>query len=82
LKSLGHDVERFNRWAGSYVWLLADFVASGLMRYVRRLLNMRQFPERSQLEALLQPVGLRIVANRGVGGLRGQVPVLAIGLST
>jgi hypothetical protein len=30
------------------------------MRYVRRLLNMRQFPERSQLEALLQPVGLAI----------------------
>jgi ubiquinone/menaquinone biosynthesis C-methylase UbiE len=63
-------------------WLLADFVASGLMRYVRRLLKMTQFPERPHLEALLQPVGLRVVAERRVRGLRGQVPVLAIGRST
>jgi ubiquinone/menaquinone biosynthesis C-methylase UbiE len=62
-------------------WLLADFVASGLARYVRRLLRMRQFPERAQLDAMLQAAGLRIVAERRVRGLRGQVPVLAIGRS-
>jgi ubiquinone/menaquinone biosynthesis C-methylase UbiE len=60
-------------------WLLADFVASGLMRYVRRLLKMTQFPERMQLNTLLEPAGLQIVAERRVRGLRGQVPVLAIG---
>ena len=60
-------------------WLLADFVASGLMRYVRRMLRMRQFPEREQLDAMLETAGLRVVAERRVRGLRGQVPVLAIG---
>jgi hypothetical protein len=42
---------------------------------------MRQFPERAQLDAMLQAAGLRIVAERRVRGLRGQVPVLAIGRS-
>lgn len=60
-------------------WVLADFVADGFMRYVRRALRLRQFPERSQLDAMLGPAGLRVVAERKVRGLRGQVPVLAIG---
>ncbi len=59
-------------------WLLADFIAAGVMRYVRRLLRFRQFPERRQLDGMLQAAGLRVVAERRVRGLRGQVPVLAI----
>lgn len=62
-------------------WLLADFVASGFMRYVRSVLRLRQFPERAGLEVMLGTVGLRIVAEKKVRGLRGQVPVLAIGRS-
>lgn len=62
-------------------WVLADFVADGFMRYVRRALRLRQFPERSQLDAMLRPASLHVVAERKVRGLRGQVPVLAIGCS-
>ena len=60
-------------------WLLADFLATGLMRYVRLLLRMRRFPERKSLVAMLAPVGLRVVTERTVRGLHGQVAVLAIG---
>ena len=60
-------------------WLLADFVASGLMRYVRRLLRLNQFPERRQLDTMLEAAGLSVVVERRVRGLRGQVPVLAMG---
>lgn len=63
-------------------WLLADFVADGFMRYVRRALRLMQFPERGQLDAMLAPAGLRVMAERKVRGLRGQVPVLAIGRSS
>lgn len=63
-------------------WLLADFVAVRLMRYVRRLLRLRRFPERQELDALLAAGGLRVVGERQVPGLGGQVPVLAIGRKT
>lgn len=59
-------------------WLLADFMATGFMKYVRRLLRMHQFPERSQLETKLEQVGLAAVAARKVPGLRGQITVMAI----
>ena len=62
-------------------WLLADFVADGFMRYVRRAMRLTQFPERAQLDAMLRPAGLRVMGERKVRGLRGQVPVLAIGRS-
>lgn len=62
-------------------WLLADFVPAGFMRYVRRLGRLRQFPERAELDAMLLASGLRVVAERRVPGLRGQVPVLAVGRS-
>ena len=62
-------------------WLLADFVADGWMRYVRRAFRLRQFPERRQLVAMLRPNGLGVLAERKVRGLRGQVPVLAVGRS-
>lgn len=59
-------------------WLLADFVPSGFMRYVRRLLRMGRFPERAHLVATLEQAGMQIVAERQVPRLRGQVPVVAI----
>ena len=59
-------------------WLLADFVAVGLMRYVRRVLRLRQFPVRGELDAVLAANGLQVVGERQVRGLRGQVPVMAI----
>ena len=60
-------------------WLLADFVATGLMRQVRRLLRLKRFPERGSLDAMLAEAGLRVVSTRTVTGLHGQVSVLAIG---
>jgi ubiquinone/menaquinone biosynthesis C-methylase UbiE len=59
-------------------WLLADFMATGSVRYIRRLLRMRQFPERAKLDAMLAPAGLAAVAARTVRGLGGQVSVVAI----
>lgn len=60
-------------------WLLADFIVDGFMRYVRRLLRMKQFPERVELDRMLDGAKLRVVALRQVPALRGQVPVVAIG---
>lgn len=63
-------------------WLLADFIAAGLMRYVRRLLRLRQFPERGDVDGMLAAVGLGVVGERRVPGLGGQVTVLVIGAKT
>lgn len=57
-------------------WILADFVVSGWLRYARRLLRMRQFPEREQLERALASAGLGVVAERRV---QQRISVLAIG---
>ncbi len=59
-------------------WLLADFVATGLMRPLRRLLRLRQFPDRDELETLLRASGLSVAASTRVPGLGGQVAVLAV----
>ncbi len=59
-------------------WLLADFLATGLMRYIRLLPRLKRFPERESLGAMLAPAGLRVVSERTVRGLHGQVTVLAI----
>ena len=59
-------------------WLLADFVASGLMKPIRRLLRLHQFPDRAHLRGLLEGAGLRVVEERRVRGLGGQVAVIAI----
>jgi len=59
-------------------WLLADFVASGLMKYVRSLLRLHQFPERTNLDRILLDAGLEAVVERRVPGLGGQVAVIAI----
>ena len=73
------DVARVLKPGGR--WLLADFVPDGFMRYVRRAMRLRQFPERSQLDSMLRPSGLQVASERKVRRLRGQVPVLAIARS-
>lgn len=59
-------------------WLLADFIPTGLMRYVRRLVRLNQFPDHATLENLLTKARLEVVAARKVPGLGGQVTVAAI----
>jgi ubiquinone/menaquinone biosynthesis C-methylase UbiE len=58
-------------------WLLADFVASGIMKPVRSLLRLHQFPDRAHLRGMLVDAGLEIVKEQRVGGLGGQVAVIA-----
>jgi len=60
-------------------WLLADFVARGLMRFVRTVFRLRRFPARRGLEAMLAQKGMAVVGERSVPGLGGQVPILVIG---
>ena len=57
-------------------WVLADFVPTGMLRYVRRVLRLKQFPEREQLVAMLGSAGLRVTAERRV---QGRISVLSIG---
>ena len=57
-------------------WILADFIATGLLRYVRRLFRMGRFLERPELDAMLAAAGLRVVAERRV---QSRISVLAIG---
>lgn len=60
-------------------WLLADFMPAGVMRLVRRLFRMGQFPVRGELDAMLSDARLSVEVERRVPGLGGQVTVLAIG---
>jgi len=60
-------------------WLLADFIATGFMRYVRRLFRLNRFPDRSVLDPMLAAAGFEVRARRRVPRLGGQVPVLVIG---
>jgi ubiquinone/menaquinone biosynthesis C-methylase UbiE len=59
-------------------WLLAEFVASGFVGFIRRVVRLHQFPERTKLRRDLLAAGLEIVAEEKVQGLRGQVAVMAI----
>jgi ubiquinone/menaquinone biosynthesis C-methylase UbiE len=59
-------------------WLLADLMPEGVMRLVRRLFRMGQFPVRGELDAMLSDAGLVVEVERRVPGLGGQVTVLAI----
>ncbi len=59
-------------------WLLADFVASGLMKPLRKLLRLHQFPDRVHLQGMLEDAGLKIVKEQRVSGLGRQVAVMAI----
>lgn len=60
-------------------WVLADMIATGVMRYIRRLFKVNRMPERGELEAMLGEQGLQVVGRRSVRGLGSQVAVLAIG---
>jgi ubiquinone/menaquinone biosynthesis C-methylase UbiE len=60
-------------------WVLADFVASGFMRQVRSLLRLHQFPERADLEGMLSDAGMKVVTDRRIRRLAGQIAVMAIG---
>ena len=59
-------------------WLLADFVASGFMKYVRRVFRLRRFPERRDLDPMLAAVGLTVGRTVTVARVGSQVPVLVI----
>ncbi len=59
-------------------WLLAEFVATGWVNQVRKLLRLNRFPERAGLRAVLGTAGLKSVDEEAVPGLRGQVTVFAI----
>jgi ubiquinone/menaquinone biosynthesis C-methylase UbiE len=60
-------------------WLLAEFVATGFVGLMRRVLRLHQFPERTRLRRSLLASGLEVVAEQRVQGLGGQVAVMAIG---
>jgi ubiquinone/menaquinone biosynthesis C-methylase UbiE len=60
-------------------WLLAEFVATGFVGLMRRVLRLHQFPERTKLRRSLLASGLEVVAEQRVQGLGGQVAVMAIG---
>jgi ubiquinone/menaquinone biosynthesis C-methylase UbiE len=60
-------------------WLLADFIATGFLRYVRRLFRLRRFPARSVLDPMLAATGLQVLASRRVPRVGSQVLVLTIG---
>jgi ubiquinone/menaquinone biosynthesis C-methylase UbiE len=57
-------------------WVLADFIATGWLRYIRRLFRLTRFLEREELDAMLASAGLRVVAERRV---QSRISVLAIG---
>jgi ubiquinone/menaquinone biosynthesis C-methylase UbiE len=60
-------------------WILADFVATGLVGVVTRLVSLRRFPRRTHLDALLAGAGMHVIESRAVPGTMGNVPVMAIG---
>ena len=59
-------------------WLLAEFVASGFMKSVRKLLRLHQFPDPAHLRSQLLESGMLVVNETRVTGLGGQVAVIAI----
>ena len=60
-------------------WLLADFIATGAMRWVFRIVRTRRFHEVGKIKSMLGPANLAYVTQRGVPGLRGQVSVVVVG---
>lgn len=59
-------------------WLLADFIATGAMRWVFRIVRPKRFHELAQFRSMLEPAKLACVTHKAVLGLRGQVSVLSI----
>ena len=60
-------------------WLLAEFIATGPMRWVFVVTRPKRFHERRQIASMLAPAGLAVAEHKAVRGLGGQVSVLAIG---
>jgi ubiquinone/menaquinone biosynthesis C-methylase UbiE len=60
------------------LWLLAEFVPTGFMKPVNRMLRLHQFLDRGRLRSVLADAGLTMVAEKRVSGLGGQVTVIAI----
>lgn len=62
-------------------WVLADFMAAGAMRYIRRLLRMSRFPERGLLDGMVESAGMKVLAERRPAGFAAsRIHVLAIGV--
>jgi len=59
-------------------WLLAEFAPTGFMKYVRKVLRLHQFIDPDNLQGVLAPAGLEVVAEKRVPGLSRQVSVFAI----
>lgn len=60
-------------------WILADFIAGGVIGYIRRLLRMRHTLEPDAFDRVLEGAGLAVVARRRPAGFfAGRIPVLAI----
>ena len=57
-------------------WILADFIATGWLRYFRRVFRLTRFLERDELDAMLASAGLRVMAERRV---QSRISVLSIG---
>ena len=74
------EVARILKPAGR--WLLADFVATGPMRWLFAVVRPRRFHERRQVDQLLAPAALHVTAEKSVPGLWGQVSVLSIGAAS
>jgi ubiquinone/menaquinone biosynthesis C-methylase UbiE len=60
-------------------WLIADFMPTGLVKYVRRLFRTDQFLERQELAATLSIAGLGMLSETKTPGLGGQVAVVIAG---
>ena len=71
------EVARVLKPAGR--WLLADFVATGPMRWLFAVVRPRRFHERGQVDRLVALAAMHVTAEKRVPGLWGQVSVLSIG---
>jgi ubiquinone/menaquinone biosynthesis C-methylase UbiE len=60
------------------VWVLADFIPSGLAALITRGIGAHRMPERGRLDAMLAKSALSVNARRAVWRTMGNVSVLAI----
>lgn len=59
-------------------WLLADFIATGPMRWFFLLARPKRFHEMSKVQSMLAAGGLTVTSHKAVPRLWGQITVLAI----
>jgi ubiquinone/menaquinone biosynthesis C-methylase UbiE len=60
-------------------WLLADFIATGPMRWFFLLTRPKRFHEMADVRSMLEPARLTVTAHKAVPRLWGQITALAIG---